>query len=296
MDSKTDNRIITRRERAKRRQERKLSCQEEERIHYPKKRCPVGTRYQCSVLPTAGSHNAEPHASECYSELIWSKDKAEAAGLTDFVHNVVTHNKKEAGMVCLHKRGYRISGFFEDLMTAGSLDGSAWSREEKECFHRLILSTRKEMRKVAKSMGKSMNECLAYYFNAYKFTADYVALKRVMAKERGRQENQSSPGVNSCELCDGGGELICCGGCEKLYHLKCIIPPIDSIPKGEWHCDHCRRKRSMAFDDLHEKRKRLSGTKEEAIKPSQQSFPSDFNFGRRLSERLVKPGVEVVVS
>jgi hypothetical protein len=37
-----------------------------------------------------------------------------------------------------------------------------------------------------------------------------------------------------CFMCDGGGDLICCGQCPKVYHLKCA--GLDAVPAGAWTC------------------------------------------------------------
>jgi hypothetical protein len=42
-----------------------------------------------------------------------------------------------------------------------------------------------------------------------------------------------------CEVCEKGGDLLCCDSCTLVFHLKCIRPKIMSIPKGKWSCAHC---------------------------------------------------------
>lgn len=42
-----------------------------------------------------------------------------------------------------------------------------------------------------------------------------------------------------CELCFTGGQLLCCDGCERAYHLSCVNPPMLEIPTGDWFCVHC---------------------------------------------------------
>lgn len=43
-----------------------------------------------------------------------------------------------------------------------------------------------------------------------------------------------------CASCHGGGELICCDGCTRSFHLKCLDPPMTqaSLP-DEWFCNVC---------------------------------------------------------
>ena len=42
-----------------------------------------------------------------------------------------------------------------------------------------------------------------------------------------------------CYTCKDGGELLCCDICPLAYHLKCLVPPMDSIPNGDWSCPRC---------------------------------------------------------
>lgn len=42
-----------------------------------------------------------------------------------------------------------------------------------------------------------------------------------------------------CEICEVGGDLLCCSTCSLVFHLKCLRPKISSIPKGEWSCAYC---------------------------------------------------------
>ena len=44
-----------------------------------------------------------------------------------------------------------------------------------------------------------------------------------------------------CTSCGGSGELVCCDGCTRSFHLICVDPPLlqDSMP-NEWFCNVCR--------------------------------------------------------
>ena len=35
------------------------------------------------------------------------------------------------------------------------------------------------------------------------------------------------------------GQLLCCEMCPASYHLKCLDPPLDKVPRGDWHCPDC---------------------------------------------------------
>ncbi|XP_037538160.1 autoimmune regulator [Nematolebias whitei] len=44
---------------------------------------------------------------------------------------------------------------------------------------------------------------------------------------------------DECAVCKDGGELICCDGCPRAFHLACHSPPLTSIPSGSWQCAWC---------------------------------------------------------
>lgn len=43
---------------------------------------------------------------------------------------------------------------------------------------------------------------------------------------------------DQCEVCDKGGELICCSTCNLVFHLECNRPHIPD-PPDTWSCAHC---------------------------------------------------------
>uniref|UniRef100_A0A8C6IYC8 Uncharacterized protein n=1 Tax=Melopsittacus undulatus TaxID=13146 RepID=A0A8C6IYC8_MELUD len=48
------------------------------------------------------------------------------------------------------------------------------------------------------------------------------------------QENE-----DECAVCGDGGELICCDGCPRAFHLACLVPPLPRVPSGTWQCGSC---------------------------------------------------------
>ncbi|KAG7264365.1 hypothetical protein CRUP_028941 [Coryphaenoides rupestris] len=55
------------------------------------------------------------------------------------------------------------------------------------------------------------------------------------------------PNEDECAVCKDGGELICCDGCPRAFHLTCLQPPLTSVPRypaqfgpsGTWTCQWC---------------------------------------------------------
>uniref|UniRef100_A0A8D0VP65 Autoimmune regulator n=1 Tax=Sus scrofa TaxID=9823 RepID=A0A8D0VP65_PIG len=61
-----------------------------------------------------------------------------------------------------------------------------------------------------------------------------------MPVSRLRQKNE-----DECAVCRDGGELICCDGCPRAFHLACLSPPLRDIPSGTWRCSSCLQGRSQ---------------------------------------------------
>jgi hypothetical protein len=40
-----------------------------------------------------------------------------------------------------------------------------------------------------------------------------------------------------CFICEDGGDLLICDGCEKSYHLQCV--DLSEVPQGDWFCPEC---------------------------------------------------------
>ncbi len=66
--------------------------------------------------------------------------------------------------------------------------------------------------------------------------------------DEGEGEGEGDGGVHAdsegehadyCYTCKDGGELLCCDFCPLAYHLKCLIPPMSSIPTDDWRCPRC---------------------------------------------------------
>uniref|UniRef100_A0A8C6M4L8 Autoimmune regulator n=1 Tax=Nothobranchius furzeri TaxID=105023 RepID=A0A8C6M4L8_NOTFU len=55
---------------------------------------------------------------------------------------------------------------------------------------------------------------------------------------------------DECAVCKDGGELICCDGCPRAFHLACLKPPLSSLPIGSWRCEWCCRHRLKREDTL----------------------------------------------
>ena len=50
---------------------------------------------------------------------------------------------------------------------------------------------------------------------------------------------ESAFACNVCNRTTGGDNMAICDSCGGLYHLRCLTPPMSSVPSGEWICSHC---------------------------------------------------------
>lgn len=44
-----------------------------------------------------------------------------------------------------------------------------------------------------------------------------------------------------CSACGGNGDLVCCDGCTRAFHLICVDPPMESVSQlpPDWYCVSC---------------------------------------------------------
>lgn len=48
----------------------------------------------------------------------------------------------------------------------------------------------------------------------------------------------------NCRVCltsDNRSEIVLCDRCDNEYHIKCLNPPLKTIPNDEWFCPTCER-------------------------------------------------------
>ncbi|KAJ1701022.1 hypothetical protein LUZ63_000801 [Rhynchospora breviuscula] len=50
-----------------------------------------------------------------------------------------------------------------------------------------------------------------------------------------------------CEVCNIGGDLLCCDSCPCTYHLDCLNPPLESAPEGKWNCPKCTEEKGFVY-------------------------------------------------
>ncbi|XWS55838.1 hypothetical protein CRYUN_Cryun09bG0034400 [Craigia yunnanensis] len=58
-------------------------------------------------------------------------------------------------------------------------------------------------------------------------------------------EIKTGDGRNACVTCMLGGKLLSCvgKGCQRKFHLSCLVPALSNDPPGFWHCIWCVKKK-----------------------------------------------------
>ncbi len=215
----------------------------------------VGDKYQVSQAsfpdPTKWKERKQKSRS---STMLWDPQKAQNVEnkkgqvIYDLIDDLPT-NKKEIFMECLHNCEYDVDktwNVFMDKITLlsneGKLHGEPFTSAQVKKFNTIIANNGKVFQKITNSINdsnsatrQSVSSTLVHYYNYYKPGKDYKELKDSI---KSKSESEW------CEVCDDGGELICCDYCIAAYHLDCLNPPLSEIPTGKWSCPDCVQENS----------------------------------------------------
>ena len=85
-----------------------------------------------------------------------------------------------------------------------------------------------------------------------------------------------------CAICNdpaGAANMAFCSGCNRPFHLRCVLPPIATVPIGEWYCLEC----DSSAGQLHEL---------EDANTCLQLSPTDLYANPMLMECLASDGRE----
>lgn len=54
----------------------------------------------------------------------------------------------------------------------------------------------------------------------------------------------------NCYICEDGGNMLCCEGCSKVAHVKCL--KLKKAPKDDWYCNDCQQSadESKEWDEM----------------------------------------------
>ncbi|KAL9247563.1 hypothetical protein vseg_020981 [Gypsophila vaccaria] len=75
------------------------------------------------------------------------------------------------------------------------------------------------------------------------YTSNGMSLHEIsvkISKEHGFSTDEND---DLCSICQGDGDLLCCDGCPRVFHLHCVSLPC--IPEGKWYCKLCSENLQM---------------------------------------------------
>lgn len=172
-------------------------------------------------------------------DQIWDLEKAKKSGKIDFIDHRVKSSIKEPAYEILHRRDYRLPGFYEEVSKVAPTDCSHWTAEERAKFRKLVFEKHEDMWQISEALGRPVRECVTYYLGKFKTSKDFRSLRRAM--EKARDENPFKyPGEILCDKCGKGGKLVYCDSCDSHYHLMCQDPPLQDVPENnDWKCNKC---------------------------------------------------------
>jgi len=83
----------------------------------------------------------------------------------------------------------------------------------------------------------------AGFFAGHSYSTGLVLEKKIVDTKVNDEDDR-------CFICEDGGDLLICDGCEKSYHLQCV--GLSEVPQGDWFCPECSLKdddRCVVCDD-----------------------------------------------
>ncbi|MED6204926.1 hypothetical protein PIB30_013170 [Stylosanthes scabra] len=69
------------------------------------------------------------------------------------------------------------------------------------------------------------------------YTSNGVSLHELSINYLKERKSSSGDSDDLCSMCFHGGDLFCCNGCPRAFHIDCV--PLSSIPTGTWYCKYC---------------------------------------------------------
>lgn len=107
-----------------------------------------------------------------------------------------------------------------------------WEDNSESEQRMIYLAETKNFVSVAEQVGCTVGDLMVEYYSwkgARAGNEPYQAAKK-------RRLSES----NECYACGECGNLIVCETCWKAFHLRCVDPPLKSVPSDLWFCSACK--------------------------------------------------------
>jgi hypothetical protein len=84
-----------------------------------------------------------------------------------------------------------------------------------------------------------------------------------------------------CAACGGNGDLVCCDGCSRAFHFKCVDPPmIENALPDAWFCNTCE------FNHNPRPREQTNTAFGALLQNLEQKNPSAFHLPKDIREHF----------
>ncbi|KAB1227407.1 Chromodomain-helicase-DNA-binding protein 4 [Morella rubra] len=70
------------------------------------------------------------------------------------------------------------------------------------------------------------------------YTSNGVSLHELSISLSKGRKFSANENDDLCSICQDGGDLLCCDGCPRAFHVECV--PLPRIPTGTWYCRYCQ--------------------------------------------------------
>ena len=208
----------------------------------------VGDDFQAAHLPDVGEEvGSTEGAGADGAALVWApkeNDEEMSAARSSYLRRWAALGLQERAVHTLYESN-DLTAAEEAMAEAHRSEGTRRTAQEEVAHASLlsaaIIENRKDMMRARRALaarGKAVSvaELQHFFYGQFRHTIEYRLLKLAMRVEEDLGEDDGLDDV--CATCQQRGLLICCDGCQNVYHLHCV--GLTAVPEGEFHCPKCK--------------------------------------------------------
>ena len=208
----------------------------------------IGDEYQATDVPEVGAEvGSTEGAGADGAALVWApkaNDEEMSAARSSYLRRWAALGLQERAIHTLYESN-DLTAAEEAMAEAHRSEGTRRTAQEEVAHASLlsaaIIENRKDMMRARRALaarGKAVSvaELQHFFYGQFRHTIEYRLLKLAMRVEEDLGEDDGLDDV--CATCQQRGLLICCDGCQNVYHLHCV--GLTAVPEGEFHCPKCK--------------------------------------------------------